>query len=410
MKNTAHSFRFALAFWGAIALAGLSSAQMPGADMGLQLAQQWEQMATQYAQQTPNNEALGHLMQAVKQFDYQGYPQRQQKLKDIARTGWQDPDGSIGSFLDSIRPSLRAAYQAALAPSIQFPPPSAGLMAPQPNMHLLQGLVICMGAEARRAQSQGRIKEAAGMAAAAAKLNFKYTATNSPSAMHLTAHHNIIFICPPINDILRDSRTTPEIASELGSVLYALDENWRYPGDALSKEIEIGLQMMDQLMGDPAMREQVLQMAETQNPGSRAEVEAQLQNVDELKAQIKEFTDIIVENSNKPYYQRDKEALKQIAATLARAGVQADHILQISVLSDTARANLRLSMALAAIKSNRPQIAQKIIDPFTGEPIKVTGQRLWSVGPDEQNQGGTAQFSIDNGVTSSGDIIVPIGS
>jgi hypothetical protein len=46
-------------------------------------------------------------------------------------------------------------------------------------------------------------------------------------------------------------------------------------------------------------------------------------------------------------------------------------------------------------------------DPFTGEPLHMDGEHIWSLGPDTEDQGGLLVYDPTNGTLTPGDIVVP---
>ncbi len=69
-------------------------------------------------------------------------------------------------------------------------------------------------------------------------------------------------------------------------------------------------------------------------------------------------------------------------------------------------AKLRNLMTLCSLRIGNDDYAKTIIDPFTGIPLNITDEMIFSSGPDRQPQGGEIEYDPTNGSSSSGDIIL----
>ena len=78
-----------------------------------------------------------------------------------------------------------------------------------------------------------------------------------------------------------------------------------------------------------------------------------------------------------------------------------------AVRADVVTAHLRLCEALCALRLGQSDTLSRFPDPFTGQPLRVANDRIWSLGPDGQDQSARVSYDPTNGTVSAGDIVAP---
>jgi hypothetical protein len=81
---------------------------------------------------------------------------------------------------------------------------------------------------------------------------------------------------------------------------------------------------------------------------------------------------------------------------------------KIEFQNEITRTKFRMCSALTWIKMDLVDKAKEIQDPFSGKPFIIEDDRIISCGPDGVYNGGTPEYSLENGADSEGDIVIPI--
>jgi hypothetical protein len=133
---------------------------------------------------------------------------------------------------------------------------------------------------------------------------------------------------------------------------------------------------------------------------------AQFGTGDDQETEHQRLWDQMIANVERPFWERepmgegwieeqtDKPLLLMITPNFTEAAIRNDHAV----------ARLRLCRALIALRLG--ESTDDIIDPFTGEPLRIRPDIIYSLGPDRSDDEGQTRYDPTNGTVSSGDLVV----
>jgi hypothetical protein len=128
---------------------------------------------------------------------------------------------------------------------------------------------------------------------------------------------------------------------------------------------------------------------------------------DALEAEHLYLWTALVAVIEKPHWERetidDAWVEQRVQNPLLRIAIP--NASEAAVRQDHAMTQLRLCMVLCALRVGSADYAGQIMDPFTGEPLHIADDRVWSLGPDGADQEGRMRYDPSNGSVSAGDIV-----
>jgi len=377
----------------------------------------WAQVVQEYLQDHPDEaEGLTQLLRAlegVRPDEVRLYPDL---IAQVLSSGWS-PEAAVllGPLLESHRGALEAARKAAEAAPFHTPPRTR-FDDPIPDFLDVQCLNKLMLLEALRLDAEGKSEEAVWEAVLAARLSDRFRSPSVGVLSHLIGMVGTSAASRMLSSSLQDPALSPELLQQVRMSLAALEDGQTSVENVARSESTVQVEWIRRLVDDPAALQAELAQLGEDNIDLAAGLEEAVRDFPAYEEEHRRTVDSMLANIQKPYWNRtwyDETELESLAVNpYTRALLHA--MLVASVRSDAALAQTRLCQALCALRLGRDDIVAGLIDPFTGEPFRVERDRIYSLGPDREDQGGVLPYVSANGVRSPGDLFIlfdePIGT
>ncbi|MBN1478260.1 hypothetical protein JXA47_16005 [Candidatus Sumerlaeota bacterium] len=328
-------------------------------------------------------------------------------LTSIYREGWRAPHPEIEGLIASQRPALDAAIRAAEADHITFPAWQSS-SSPVMNFLFFQLLAKLMAAEARMLAAQGQLDLAAERAVQLIRLSNHLNVENVGLIQHLigVAGMNIgftslsdILIQPGISEETLEA--TWEALCQVARVHVGMEAAFETEGRCML----VGLQ---EAKSDPALlRDFFSGSLGRENMWHIMALQAALEDFNAFQAEHQRVWGLICENASLPAWERESFGPEWIEQQTDNPLFQLalPNFLEAVTREEVTEAKLSLCMALCALRLDDEARLEEIVDPFTGEPVRVESGRVWSLGPDQADQGANLVYDPTNGTMSPGDIV-----
>lgn len=369
----------------------------------------WPAAARAHAAAHPGNDGLIRLAEALEGVNAMAVAKEKKALDAIIQDGWQGNQPGVAAIMQSHAAAIGAAEAAADAPPFRLPPlvyPES----PMPNYMASQQIAQFLLAKARGLEAQGSRDLAAREALRALRLASRFRDPDGPAISHMIGISMMTKAAQTLESILAGGGLAPETIQAIGSQVYEMDQNTPKVSSVIRVDAAVGLRSLRRMAGDPAYRAKYIGELEKAAPALAAALNAALADLPAYAAEQKRVIDLVAARIDKPFWERksdgplDATSLTQNALIAQSLGMNLD---ELGIRADGVTAHLRLVQLQCAIGLKNDAIAKSIVDPFTGQPLKMDAARVWSLGPDGVDQGGAATFDFKNGATSAGDIVAP---
>ncbi|MBN1477470.1 RNA polymerase sigma factor [Candidatus Sumerlaeota bacterium] len=362
----------------------------------------WAQWMREFARSQPDNEGLLHLVNAVEQFDWQAMMPMDNQIREIVRTGWRGQQPQIFSLLQSQASAVREALAAADAEDIEFPTASRP-SDPIPNFLSLQMMFRLILADARRLEAAGEADRAAMEAVQVLCLAEHLCADNTFLIQQLIGIAGQGMALDTLASILRHPALSEEVMRGIGGELDRIDRVREGVVGGLRSEARVQLETMRRL-ADGTMGDE-----EGITPDMRRAYLSQMGSFEAFAAEHERIWGTLLANAERPFYERENLDQDWIASqsTNELIRIAIPNFLEASVRDDVVLAKLRLCRTLASLRDGIVLGVDMVaLDPFSGQPVLVSDTQVWSVGPDQADQGGRVSYDSTNGTISAGDVVV----
>jgi len=343
----------------------------------------------------PENKGLGFLIQAVEKMNIEAYLSHSKDMDNIIRTGWKGQNQKLQELLTSQSPAMEAAAQAGQAAPFSLPP-YKDVDSPVPSFSKMQGIAKMMSTDARRLESAGMVDQAADRAVQAAFFGDVFCAKEQSLISYLIGLASLKIFFISLESILCHPGLSIQAAQKIGGRLFELDKKHIGISVILRNEFRpslSGLKVFRDIEDDLESKDSTIQ---------------KLLHNDEVDYQ--KVWDAIIANMEKPYWERkniDAAFIReQISNQFVEKFVQNINFREAATRADYAIAHLRLCEALCALKLQKKDLLAQFQDPFTGRPLVLAPDRIYSLGPDMIDQKGALLYDPTNGTVSPGDIAV----
>lgn len=369
----------------------------------------WPAAARAYAAAHPGNDGLIRLAEALEGVNAMAAGQQKKALDAIIQDGWQGNQPGVATLMQSHAAAIGAAEAAADAPPFRLPPllyPES----PSPNFLASQAIVQLLLAKARGLEAQGARDAAAIETLRALRLASRFRDPEAPTISHLIGIAGMTKAAQTLESILAGGGLAPETIQTIGAQIYDMEPTLPKASSVNRVEAAVGLRSLRRMAGDPAYRAKYIGDVEKAAPALATAMTAALADLPAYATEQKRVIDLVAARMDKPFWERksagalDAASLTQNALLAQSLGKNLDDTM---VRAEVVAAHLRLIQLQCAIGLKNEALAKSIIDPFTGQPLKMDATRLWSLGPDGMDQGGAVPFDFKSGATSAGDIVVP---
>jgi RNA polymerase sigma-70 factor (ECF subfamily) len=357
----------------------------------------WIEMARAWAAEHPENKGIGPFIDTQERLDTMSVAAAKQAVDAIVRDGWNAPYTKVADLLRSQRPALDVAYAAAAAAPFSLPP-TEDVTSPAPNFLALQQLCKLMLADARWVESQGDLDTALDKAVLSVRLFSCMSAEEQSLISHLISVANQMHSLKTVQALLANPRTSVEAAQRTGVALHELAAKRVGMIAGLRWESQCGIKTAKRMMTDPAY-------VASMGPEGEA-LKKQIGNFEAYKTEKERVWGVTLANLEKPYWQRE-EMGEQWGKSISKhplVQVGLPNFQEAMIRDEVALAHLQIAQALCALKMQRNELLAQFTDPFTGEPLRMTNDGLYSLGPDRTDQSGMTPYDPTNGVKSAGDI------
>ncbi|MFH0792500.1 MAG: hypothetical protein V2A74_00545 [bacterium] len=370
-----------------------------------QVASTWLQEARAFAASHPGNEGLVRFVEVLEKFDTIPVVTHGDAITAIVKEGWQGANEPIAQLIQQDASILEAAYAVGAGPRFDFPKP-VDAFSSVPNFLQIQLLCKLMLTEARRLEATGRPDYAATRALQTLRFS------NHLFVKDVTLIQNLIAVAGQgmsikvIESLLRNPNLSSKDAQNIGAVLYDLDKNRIKNSDMIRGESEAMIGTLRKANSDPAYRQKILN--ETKDPGEKKLMESIYRDFASFEAEHNKVWGAVLAEADKPYGERkvvDKDFLMKLTSNPAFL-VSVPNFTEASTRWEVTLAHMRVTQAACAIKMGREDLASTFQDPFSGRPVVVTPDRVYSVGPGQMDMKGGLLYDPTNGTRSVGNIVV----
>ncbi|MDK2970752.1 MAG: hypothetical protein PWP23_507 [Candidatus Sumerlaeota bacterium] len=369
----------------------------------------WYARVQEFQQYQTHNEGLNHLVTALQGMDAVGTQSLNAlnpALENILRNGWVAPHSEVVSALQTLAAPIESAIACGEAPAFLLPP-MRGFDDPAPNVYSIVALNKLMLVQAEGHLAAGRADEAARIARAALGYSWYLRADDYPILYHAVSLSNTQRCFPTLQRIVKSPLLSDDARKAIGSDLFKLDTQWPPLSRAVAREGSMSMDYARRMLNDEKEREKVLASL-AHLPKQKVLFLESLRRFGSDEAAVRRLWSGWFQFATKPAWERapsDAESLMELAAELKMLEPLPD-FREVAFRDDLCRTSLRLTMALVAVRSNKQEAAKTFLDPFDGQPLRVTADRVYSVGPDGVDDRGGKRFELEKGVNSPGDITV----
>ncbi|MBN1900046.1 hypothetical protein JW926_01820 [Candidatus Sumerlaeota bacterium] len=337
---------------------------------------------------------LLNLVKAFENFNSLEVMKSTKTLDEIRKNGWRKPYPEIESLLVSQKTALEYAYACGAGPKVQFPDLGANIRSPFPNFLAVEGFIKLMNANARRYESQGDLPGAIQRLILTARFTNQFSSENAYLIQQLISLSGVSTSLETLQEVLRNPSITPQIAQKTGADLFELE-----------KGVEKG--MVNGMKGEGRIFVEGFKKA-LEEKGKLTPPFDRAGNPQEVIQKIEQVWSEQVNLVEKPYWEIRKEDSSKISdmAKSIHQSFTIPNFMECKTRHTIMMARLRLCMTLCALKMNKPDLAATFQDPFTGKPLSIAADRIYSFGPDKADQKGQLDYNPKNGTVSPGDIFV----
>jgi RNA polymerase sigma-70 factor, ECF subfamily len=365
--------------------------------------QDWSSVAREFARSRPGNEGLLHVVDALEQFQLSPRDPQIQAIGAIVEEGWRFEALGVEAALRSQAPALEAAIAAAEAESIEFPPMER-LDSPLPNMLNVQVLMKLLLADARRLEAAGQMDRAAERSLQAARFSEHLCVENVALIQHLVGVACLRLSLECLEDIITQPGLSQEALREIRADLERIDQNHIGLATAFRAESQMLLNQLRAVAeGDTAALDEA-----GLNEEVRRDFERAAGRLDSYEPEHRRIWDAIIADLERPSWERMTDPRgwlnQQNVPPLLQSTIPNHR--DAGLRGDVTIAHLRICLVLCDLRLNDIAAAQGRLDPFSGRPLLVGADRVWSIGPDLSDQGGNRVYDSRNGEPSLGDIVV----
>ncbi len=381
------------------ALGQPAAAVAPGAYQDL-----WIPAARKLAAEHPEYTGLTDFIDALDRMDTMSCIKEKRNIDKISQEGWRTSYPGVTGALQSQSAALEAAWKAAGAAPCPLPS-TTEVMSPVPNF--LKAQLICglMQAEACRLEASGQPDVALHRAVLSWRFANRFSVSGVGLIHHMIAIGQRAASAKVIAMILRNPAFSADAAQKAGAALVDLEHARLTFADVTKSEISTCLAAQKAMRNNPAQIQQVI----AQSPNLKDYYTDYFKNFDAIETEVNRALPLVLADLEKPFAQRTlrtRESLKTVTSNTYAQEMLASCVEEASVRADVELAYLRLCEALCALKMGKPEIAATFLDPFTGKPLVILPDRVYSLGPDGADQGGTQEYDSKQGGISAGDIFV----
>jgi hypothetical protein len=370
----------------------------------------WVLEAREFLQTHPEDAGLGVLVEALDVFDLDAARPHGETLRAIAETGWSGEHPEITSLIEGQATALAWATVAAGAVSMEFPEPQ-DIHSALPNTLELRLLMRLMVADARRQEAAGDPAAAAERSVRALRLANHLCAERTTLYQHLIGLSEMRLSCMALESALRHPGLDESALRSASSEIAWVQRHHRAITPTFATERRIVVSAVREMQGNPALQEQFLPEHEARNltAAQRATVAFWIASPEAFEAAARPVWEEILANASRPPWERE---VMDGAWLIQRVngpvpGMHFPNFDQAFARDDVAVAHLALCQALCALRLGDDAALRNAIDPFTGQPVIVTADRVHSVGPDKRDEQGALVYDPTNGALSVGDIVAP---
>jgi hypothetical protein len=328
-------------------------------------------------------------------------------LSSIYRDGWRAPHPEIEALIASQRPALDAAIRAAEAEFIAFPG-WQDFNSPVMNFLSFQILAKLMAAESRMLSAQGQFDLAAERAVQVVQLSNHLIVEDVGLIQHLIGVAGMNIGLMSLSDILIQPGLSEEALEATWEALSQVDRIHVGMEAAFRTEGRCMLTGLQEAKSNPALIAEVFgSNPDPEQERLAAELQTALEDFDAFQAEHQWVWNLICDEAAQPAWERESMGRDWVEQ-------QTDNPLFLLTLpnfhealtrEEVTEAKLNLCMTLCALRLDDEARLAEIVDPFIGEPVRVESGRVWSLGPDQADQGANLVYDPTNGTLSPGDIV-----
>ena len=371
----------------------------------------WFDMAKAYYRAYPENKGLDYLVTGLEMFDATGLQSYSLIFRDIITLGWKGHGNPyINEYLQKNAMAFDAARSAAeYTPLVEMPPPDKKLR-PHLDYYSYNMFIKSMLIDARKKEADGDIDGATKQLVQTAKFASIWCSSPRHSSMdHAYGTDGINLVLQALPGFLRNTTLGLEQYKILDSGFARIDKQYIPVKDTFQNRVEMNIEIVTAVAKDPSLV-QSLGNAIPANVKSHLNVWTQ-DTAEYARQAILCWTDKYSE-LRKPYRENPWQQLDSTLTVITQKyplfSEETIHPEVADIVKDMGLiTRLRLLQAYFLLKENRKDEAADIMDPFTGKPIIITDQYIYSLGPDLIDQFGKVNYSgIRNNTCPEGDIVL----
>lgn len=402
-----------IAVSGSIALvaAGTLSLWRQSADLkgssGFRLFDSWNALAKAYLEEHPENLGLARFVEAINALPKTVVTDNDfRPMNAVIENGWAGAPQGLQVTLAANSKVIDAMLEAAAYTPFTLPPNLDGV---NPVPELAQWMIAerLILVSARKAQAEGNLADATRRTMAV--LNLSEALINTPGPLQLRGHGNRgeALACGVLAALLRDQRVARDTALDILKSLKRVEANRRDTAESLRDETSQAISLVRLYNTNATVRKVYQQFAGEDTTNISSKMISEIDKINDLPAfetEARHVTKIWSDWVSSSEF-HSVAAIPQINPPLSVL-IGSNSVLESGVVRDkVALASIRLCETLAALRTMQPDQAAIIHDPFIVGPLRIQHDRVYSVGPDKEDQNGDILYDPTNGTVSRGDIV-----
>ncbi len=363
----------------------------------------WFSLAKAYQTAYPDDIGLGYIVDAMERFSVEESLPFTSAIKVILKNGWKESNPSLEGYLQKQEPIFQSLRKAADTPGTVIPPVQS-IQWPIPKLLNIQILSKLMVVDALKQDAAGNKKEAITRLMQGVRFNLIFSNSPGTSAIqYQVGMAGATISLDRMAMILHSSGGTPEQFQAAYEELKAVDEKFVSPANPIRSEGKLFLDMVRELSKDNDSVRKYKDLLGWEWISKASE------NFPSFESTNRGFWNGIKPELSKPYWEHPglqmDSTIKAVLAGYPDISEEAiPNYMSIYARYYNFQAKLRIMEAVCLMKANQPEEAKKIIDPYTGKPLIVMPEKIYSLGPDMQDQGGNLEYDVKKGTTGEGDI------
>lgn len=374
----------------------------------------WLGESRQWLAANPERNAFLPISEALERADWEALERERDVLRTLAVGGWRQENARVGSLLERHAFLTTAVSASAEITEFAMPPTaSASIDTPRPRFETIETLSFVLVGRARVMAAQGHVDEAMERLSQSALLGARLCRPYEQATLscHLGGYAMLTLSLNAMQHILGQGNVDPATIARLERRLGELDRLMVPVGEGLRADVNLYASVMQSHLRDTDDLAQGLQFYDDSLTREQA-----LSLAHELFGEAPTFAaehrrvwTAIMANFARPLHDQPRLDRAWLEAQTENRLVRRyfPDVSALAVKEGHLRATLRATRAACLLALGREDDAAALIDPFTGAPLRITDEKVYSLGPDREDQQGDMTYNPSRGIYSEGDIVVP---